>query len=192
MVAKTEAEKAIVVYLVKQPHVTSAGPIGPSGWTSSTGIGGPGADPSTIEFQMTRTLPTCQMHSVSFTNHRGIPMGLIVRTWQNPDGSCVVAPVGGGSPGRSRRTKPWVNFTAGFDAGGFTAGGHVEGTRSDEARMVRLTFADGFVLEDAVDNGIVLFFEPRGVIFPADAEIFDDGGRRLANYKAFDDAPFIR
>jgi hypothetical protein len=61
---------------------------------------------------------------------------------------------------------------------------------SDQVRTVRLTFADGLVMEDAVENGIVLFFEPRGVTFPADAEILDTQGGRLARYKAFDGFPF--
>jgi hypothetical protein len=116
---------------------------------------------------------------------------LVLRTWQESDGSWVIAPVGGGSRGPSRRTKPWVNFTAGFGAAGFSAGGDVEGMDSEQAHLVRLTFDDGFIMEDTVENGIVLFFEPLGVTFPADAEIFNMYGRRLASYKALDGVPFV-
>jgi hypothetical protein len=56
--------------------------------------------------------------------------------------------------------------------------------------MVRLIFADGLTMEDTVENGIVLFCEPRGVSFPADVRILDDQGTLLASYKAFDDFPF--
>ena len=191
VLAETEAERAFVAHLVKAPGVTTWSQTSPSGWTASTVVGGgPGADPATIVLRKTRTMPTCQMHSVSFTNHRGIQVSLVVRTWQKPDGSWVVAPVGGGALGPSRRKKPWVNFTAGFGADGFTAGGYVEGIGSDRARVVRLIFADGFTLEDSVENGVVLFFESRGVAFPADVNILDDEERHLASCKAFDQAPF--
>jgi hypothetical protein len=153
--------------------------------------GGPGADPSSIVFQKTRVFATCQMHSVAFSNRRG-PRVLVIRTWQGPDGAWIVAPVGGGSPGPSRRTKPWVNFTAGFGAHGFAAGCYLEGTGSELARSVRLTFANGIVVTDALDNGIVLFFEPRPVGFPADVEILSGQGERLASYTAFDKFPFAR
>jgi hypothetical protein len=194
MLSEAEEQKAIVAHLVKEPGVTtSVSQTGATGWTSSTVAGGgPGADPSTIVFERTRVLPTCHMHSVSFTSHRGLAEVLVIRTWQEPDGSWTIAPLGGGGRGGgpSRRPKPWVNFTAGSGPHGFAAGGDVEGMGSDQVRTVRLTFADGLVMEDAVENGIVLFFEPRGVTFPADAEILDAQGGRLARYKAFDGFPF--
>jgi len=192
VLAETEELQAIVAHLVKEPGVTtSVSQPGPAGWTSSTVVGGgPGADPSTIVFERTRVLPSCHMHSVSFTSHRGLAEVLVIRTWQDPDGSWAIAPIGGGGRGPSRRSKPWVNFTAGFGPDGFAAGGDVEGTGSEMARTVRLTFADGLVMEDAVENGVVLFFEPVGVSFPADAEILDARGGRLARYKVFDGFPF--
>lgn len=197
MLAETEEQKSIVAHLVKEPGVTtSINQTSPTGWTSSTVAGGgPGADPSTIVFERTRVLPTCHMHSVSFINHRGLAEVSVIRTWQEPDGSWAIAPLGGGGRGRgrgpSRRPKPWVNFTAGFGPDGFAAGGDVEGTGSDQARTVRLTFTDGLVMEDAVENRIALFSEPRGVTFPADAEILDAHRVRLASYKAFDEFPFV-
>jgi hypothetical protein len=42
-----------------------------------------------------------------------------------------------------------------------------------------------------VENRIVLFFEPIQVAFPADVEILDEKGGRLANYKVFDSFPFV-
>ena len=118
----TEVEEAIVAHLVRQPGVRSASRPGPSGWVASTGgQGSPGADPDSIAFQKTRQLPTCQMHQVAFTNFREIPVELVIRTCLEPDGTWIVAPTGGGSPGPSRRQEPWVNFTAGFGAEGFSA-----------------------------------------------------------------------
>ena len=95
--AETDVEEAIVATLVREPGVPITSKTGGSGWTASVGSGGgPGADPATIVFQKTRILPTCQMHSVAFTNNRGIPVEEIIRTWQKSDGSWAVAPVGGG------------------------------------------------------------------------------------------------
>jgi hypothetical protein len=71
------------------------------------------------------------------------------------------------------------------------AGGNVEGNGAEQAKLVRMTFADGFVLVDTVDNGIVLFFEPRGMAFPADVEILDAKGSMLASYREFDQVPFV-
>jgi hypothetical protein len=88
------------------------------------------------------------------------------------------------------REKPWFNFAAGSGADGFIAGRWVEGRGSDQARMVRLVFADGLKMDDTVDNGIVLFCEPRCVSFPADARILDDQEGLLARYMAFDEFPF--
>lgn len=194
-VPDTEVVEAVVAHLVRGPGRRRRESSSPGGWTSSVRRGGPAADPSTIAFQRTRSLPTCQMHQVGFTNHMGIVETLVIRTWKEADGSVVVAPVGGGAPGPSRRTKPWVNFTAGFGADGFTAGGDVVGRGSDQAHTVRLTFADGLVLEDTADetagNRVVLFFEPRGVAFPADVEILDARGQVLAAYREFDGVPFI-
>jgi hypothetical protein len=187
----TGPEAAIVAHLVRRPAATSTSQPRTGGWTSSTACGGPGADPATIVFQRTRMLPSCQMRQVGFFNHRGIPEEWVIRTWQEPDGTWAVAPCGGGSPGPSRRAKPWINFTAGFGANGFSAGGNIVGTGSEHAHSVRLTFADGNTIDDTVENRIVLFFEPIPVAFPADVEILDENGRRLANYKEFDGFPFV-
>jgi hypothetical protein len=185
--SETDAEAAIVAHLVTEPGVALATNTGPSGVTSSIVGGGLGADPATVVVQRTRELPTCQMHSVAFTNQQGLAVEWVIRTTQNPDGSWVVAPVGGGSVGGAPRSnKPWVNFAAGFGPDGFTAGGRVEDTGSEDAVQVRLVFKDSFTMDDRVENGIVLFFEARRVRFPADAEILDRQGGLLARDKEFD------
>ena len=191
--AETEVEEAIVATLVMEPAVPITSKTGGSGWTASVGSGGgPGADPTTIVFQKTRILPTCQMHSVAFTNDRGIPVQWVIRTWRKSDRSVVVAPVGGGGGHGPVRTNAWVNFAAQWGPEHFAAGGHVEGNGSEQAVNVRLIFTDGYTLEDSVDAGNVLFFEPRSVVFPADVEILDEHGGRLTKYKEFDRGPFVK
>lgn len=190
--AETDVEEAIVATLVIQPAVPITSKTG-SGWTASVGSGGgPGADPASIVFQKTRILPTCRMHSVAFTNDRGIPVQWVIRTWRKSDRSLVVAPVGGGGGHGPVRTKPWVNFAAQWGPEHFAAGGHVEGSGSEQAVRVRLIFTDGLTLEDSVDAGIVLFFEPRSVVFPANVEILDEHGELFTKYKEFDRGPIVK
>jgi hypothetical protein len=50
---------------------------------------------------------------------------------------------------------------------------------------VRLTFANDIVIEDTIDNGVVLFYEPHNVVMPTDVTIVDDGGNVLATYQEF-------
>jgi hypothetical protein len=185
-VSETDAQGAVVAHLAGGP--AAAGTRIDSGApTRSIVSGAPHADPTTIVFQKSRLLSTCWMHFVAFTNTQGLAVEWVIRSCENPDGSWVVAPVGGGSAGGApRRNTPWVNFAAGAGPGGFSAGGRVEGSGSEHAAHVRLIFTDGLTPEDTVENGIVLFFEPRPVRFPADVEILDNRRKLLAHDVAFD------
>jgi hypothetical protein len=80
-----------------------------------------------------------------------------------------------------------VNFCAGFGPQDFSGGGHVVGHGAEAASSVRLTFANGVLIEDTVDNGVVLFFEPRAVVGPADVSVFGRDGVRLVSYQEFVD-----
>lgn len=52
---------------------------------------------------------------------------------------------------------------------------------------MRLTFADGTILEDVVAHGVALFFAPSAVACPAQVEMLDRAGTTLARYSEFDD-----
>jgi len=78
-----------------------------------------------------------------------------------------------------------VNICAGFGPQDFTGGGHVVGDGAEKAASVRLTFANDIVIEDTIDNGVVLFYEPHNVVMPTDVTIVDDGGNVLATYQEF-------
>jgi hypothetical protein len=93
-------------------------------------------------------------------------------------------PGGGRGPQRNR---PWLNFAAQWNADMLAAGGHVIGAGAESAHLVRLTFADGAVLEGAVGNGVVLSFAAPGVAFPARAEIYGAAGDLLAGYEELGD-----
>jgi len=181
--------QAVVARLVERPEPSDGTEQpGRSGWSSSVRFGGgPGADPATIEFVKTRLFPTCQLHSVTFTDHRGWTMHDLIKTWQDADGGWRVHVLGGGAGPDPHRSRPWVNFCAGFGPQDFSGGGNVVGDGAEQASSVRLTFANGVVLEDIVDNGVVLFFEPRAVVGPADVTVLDGDGTTLVSYQEFGD-----
>jgi hypothetical protein len=185
----TGAEQAILDHLAAEPGpVTWVSPRSPGGWVASTRRGGgPGADPATVRFRKSRTFPGCQLHEVDFVTRGGRPQGMLVRTWQEPDGSWMAAPIGGGGGGGPYRSRPWVNFAAQWNAHLFAAGGHVTGQGAEAAHLVQLTFADGTAIEDVAENGVVLFFASPGVAFPARVEILSAAGDVLAEYDEFDD-----
>ena len=186
---ETGMRDAVVTHLVQLP----APPEGTvqasrSGWSSSIRYGGgPGANPATIEFVKTRSFPTCQLHSVNFVNHRGWMMHDLIKTWLEPEGSWRVQVLGGGAGPDPHRSRPWVNFCAGFGPQDFSGGGHVVGDGAEKATSVRLKFANDILIEDTVDNGVVLFFEPRTVVAPADVSVVDENGATLVSYVEFGD-----
>jgi len=180
---------AVVAHLVQRSEAAEgATQAGRSGWTSSVSYGrGEGADSATIDFVKTKSFSSCQLHSVTFINHRGWTMHDLIKTWQEPDGEWRVHVLGGGAGPDPHRNSPWVNFCAGFGPLDFSGGGHVVGDGAEQASSVRLTFANDVVLEDTVDNGVVLFFEPRAVVGPADVTVLDGDGTRLVSYREFGD-----
>ncbi len=185
----TGAEQAVVDHLTADPGpVTWVGPRSPGGWVASTRSGGGmGAEPVTIRFRKSRVFADCQLHEVDFTARSGSREDWLVRTWQEPDGIWVVAPIGGGSGPGPYRARPWVNFAAQWGADRFTAGGLVIGQGAEAAHTVRLAFADGTTIEDVVEDSIVLFHASPGVAFPARVEILSVSGDVLAEYEEFAD-----
>jgi hypothetical protein len=185
----TAAEQAVVDHLAAEPGpVTWVSPPSPGGWVAQERSGGgEGADPATVRFRKSRAFPGCQLHQAEFVTRGGQPQHMLVRTWQEPDGSWVADPIGGGGGAGPHRTRPWVNFAAGWNTDLFAAGGQVIGDGAEAAHLVRLTFADGTTLADLVNNGVVLFFASPGVAFPARVEILGGAGDVLAEYDEFND-----
>ncbi len=178
---------AVFAHLVEEPDPSiDADRTGRRGWSSSIrDEGGPGADPATIEFVKTKDLSNRQLHEVDYVSHRGWTMHALIETRQEQDGTWTVHSLGGGAGPALRRSRPWVNLCAGIGPQSFTAGGHVEGDGAENAASVRLSFADGGEIEDTIDNGVVLFFEPRAIVAPVDVSILDGDGGVLATYQEF-------
>jgi hypothetical protein len=84
--------QAVVAHLVQRPELDEGTKqAGRPGWSCSVRFGGgPGADPATIKLIKTRSFPTCQLHSVTFINHRDWTMHDLIKTWQEPDGGWQV------------------------------------------------------------------------------------------------------
>lgn len=183
----TAAEQAAFDHLTAEPGpVTWTGPPSPGGWVASTrGPGGADADPATVRFIKSRAFPGCQLHKVDFATRGGQARRMLVRTWQEPDGSWAAVSIGGGGGRVPHRSRPWVNFAAGWNAQQFAAGGHVAGQGAEAARLVRLAFADGATVEDTADGGVVLFLASPGVSFPARVQILGTAGNVLAEYDEF-------
>lgn len=75
---------------------------------------------------------------------------------------------------------PYVSLGA-YPGSKFFAGGSVQSAAFDVAR-VRLAWADGQVLEDQVENGVVFFFGSRESLDPATAEFLDRDGRLIGTH----------
>jgi hypothetical protein len=189
--ALTEAgmREAVVAHLVQRPAATEGtNQTGRRRWSTSIRYGGgPGADPATIEFVKTRSFPTCQLHSVSYVNHRGWTMHDLIKTWQEPENAWRVHVLGGGAGPDPHRSRPWVNFCAGFGPQDFSGGGHVVEDGAERATSVRLRFTNEILIEDTVNNGVVLFFEPQAVVTPAEVSVVDGSGATLVSYLEFGD-----
>jgi len=183
----TAAQQAAFDLLVAEPgRVTWASPPSPGGWVASTRGGeGVGADPASMRFVKSREFRDCLLHWVDLFTRGGAARSVVMRTWQEPDGPWAAEIIGGGGGGEPRRSRPWVNFAAAWNARSFAAGGHVIGPGAEAACLVRLTFADGTTLEDTADDNVVLFFASPGVSLPASVEILDTRGDKLAEYAEF-------
>lgn len=143
------------------------------------------ADPATISFRKSRSFPSCLLHAVTYVGGLGIEVAAVIRTRPDGDRSWLVHSMGGGGTDGPSPPRPWFNFAGGFSAHEFAAGGEVVGRGSDDAQVVRFTFANGVTAEDTLDDGIGLFFAPDHVVPPARVEIFDERGATLADYGEF-------
>jgi hypothetical protein len=99
-----------------------------------------------------------------------------------------VVPVSGGGwetrgvSGGAGREPAWERPTLNLGGGGwpdrFSAGGTVIGAGA-EITHVQLRFANGVVLEDTVEDGVVVFLTDEHVETPATAVLLDRGGAEV-------------
>jgi len=165
----------------------ASAPHNGSGWRSAISHGGMGAKAETIRFLKERSLPGRKVLAGTFENQAGRMMNFTQYLMQNEQGEWEVRGGSGGGEGGSRlvREQPWVNLGGGGWPNDFYAGGHVIDNGSGVAR-IRLVAANGTILEDSVEDGIVLFLSEQPVDIPLQAELYDHHGKRVANHEVFD------
>jgi hypothetical protein len=112
------------------------------------------------------------------TGERYVIIRELVRDGENDDGWRRYS----GCEGQARvipgKPDPFVSFYAYAGDGHFFAAGEVQSASTVPAR-VRLRWDDGYALEDAIENGVVLLFGARDVLEPAMAEFFDSAGKMI-------------
>ncbi len=152
--------------------------------------GGLGAKASTVQFLQARSLPTRQLHVVAFENEEGQQEQWLqcVRqdlpgSWRNAGGANI-----GKGEGMPKRDSPWVNLAGGWSSDLFWAGGRVLDNGLDVVR-VRLISANGIVLEDLVQDGLVLFVSDRWVQRPLQVELYDRSGILVGTHQALEPHP---
>jgi hypothetical protein len=117
---------------------------------------------------------------------------LIIRQLNRDPGVTGGWLVGGGSEGPDQilpdKPDPYLSMSAFATGGCFFAGGRVQSTSADVAR-VRLVWDDGYVLDDELENGAVLFFGARESIDYATVEFLDSAGRLIGAHTSLVDEP---
>lgn len=100
-----DAEASVAAYLSSAPGPRKERPAAAPGGVDAVVQhgGGQGAVPSSIRFRRDRALGACHIYAVSFSTGEGPPWLMIVRAFQGPDSTWVVAPLPGArTPGRRR------------------------------------------------------------------------------------------
>ena len=117
---------------------------------------------------------------------------LIIRELARDPGVASGWRMRGGTEGPDRvlpdKPDPYVSMSAFATGGRFFAGGRVQSTSAEVAR-VRLVWDDGYVLEDEFQNGAALFLGARDSIDPATAEFLDSAGRVIGAHRTLIDEP---
>jgi hypothetical protein len=160
------------------------------------------ADAGSVRILKERASEHRRVYYVTFRDAGGGRWNWTLPVDAQPDGSWEVAGGaggGGGRPlvaaymslltrvrgGRTNSGKPWANLGGGNWPDRFYAGGRVEHDRGRAAR-VRLTCANGLVLEDSVDDGRVLFVTERRAEVPVVVELLGERDDVVARHRAFE------
>jgi hypothetical protein len=168
------------------------GPPGAGGWQAGTVRGGRSdvVDLHSVRVVKQRRLPgRCVVYATYAVVRSLHPLGphdarAVLEAWPGADGGGWIArDVSSGGGDEPHRTRPWVNLGAGGWPDRFSAGGTVHGAGHAIAR-VRLHFANGIVLDDDVQDGVVLFATDSPVQTPATAVLIDSAGAEVRAHEA--------
>jgi hypothetical protein len=165
------------------PPASSAAPS-TGGWRASVSRGGMGAKAETMQFIKERHAPGRKLLFVTYEDDGGRTMHMACLLMQNEQGEWRFAGGAGGGGRGPVRSYPWANLGGGGWPNQFYAGGYVIDNGLDVVR-VRLTAANGTVLEDSVDDGVVLFVTDQPVELPLQAELYDRTGKPVGGHSVF-------
>ena len=188
MPAHDDPRQAILDALSAPRIIVSDEPVpGKKGVRKLVTQGGMGAKAETIRFLKERQLPGCQLYYLAYEDEQGRAMEATYYVVQVEEGQWHVRGAAGGSRGGKElaREQPWVNLGGGWRGlQDFYAGGRVI-TNGPEIACVRLRAANGTILEDTVDEGVVLFLGTQPVERPLHAELYDRQGVLVASHATF-------
>jgi len=176
-------EQALRDYLSAPSVTINARPApGTVGWQAAEFTGGLDAKPETIRVIKMRATPQRRVYAVSFETQAGRRMRSTCSVRQDDAGQWHFV-AASGADGSPPRPQPWVNLGGGGWPRQFFAGGDVLANGLDVAR-VRLKAANGTEMEDAVEEGVVVFATDDEVRMPVDAELVDRSGNVVGRHRA--------
>lgn len=184
--AYSSPEQAIRAFLTSG---NKRGPAHPppsaTGWRAGTGGEELLPRPDSIRIGRMRQTAARQLHTVTCENTAGQRMRLYCCVRRTENGGWLFAGgAGGGVDGEPERSQAWANLCGGGWPHSFYAAGRVLDD-GGATTLVRLTTANGLVLEDRVDaDHIVLFLSDDDVQIPLDVELWDGAGRLVARHQA--------
>ena len=182
--SEQDPKQVIIDYVVRPPGAivpNDAPPPGidPDKWRPGIlhNDGGFGAKPETIRFLQERSIPHHQLHEVIFEDEQGRGNHWFCLVMQHEQGRWQFQTGGGGGISdhhMPERSHPWVNLAGGWGRE-FWAGGRVHDNGHGVER-VRMVAANGSVLEDIVQDGVVMFVTNQHVQVPVQVELYDHSG----------------
>lgn len=173
---------AVVAYISAPSIILVDTPVpNTQGWRKQQSAGGLGAKPETIRFVKERHLVQRQLHYVTFEDEEGRQLHFTCDVIADKSGSWKVQGYSGGAGRGPQRSSPWANL-GGSGGKQFYAGGRVEDNGQEVVR-VRLISANGILLEDNVDDGVVLFLDDRSIRTPLQAELYDSQGKLVGTHQ---------
>ncbi len=148
------------------------------------------AKAGTIRFLKERSIPHHHLYAVSYETETGQQhTGIYFATRREKEhisGATSFLLEIDGQPSLRRAwdsDKPWLNMVGGFgwedSSWGLWAGGKVI-DRSSNITRVRLISADGKVVEDSVEDGVVLFLTGEQMKGPVEAELYNSAGELVS------------
>lgn len=143
-----------------------------------------GARAGKFTFGKSRGISGRQVHALTFEDRDGRTQSWACCARRDEAGEWHFEGGAGGGmrEGACVRGHPWTNLGGGGWPSHFYAGGRVEESDGQVAR-VRLRAANGVMLEDTVDEGVVLFVTNEEVRLPLTVELLDARGEVVSQHR---------